>query len=413
MSEKRRDNKGRVLRDGESQREDGRYVYRYTDAAGNRRSVYSYRLVKTDKVPDGKRATEPLRDMIEKISQDRRDGIDSHQAEVPLNQFFDGYMAMKYELKESTRVNYLYMYGKFIRNGLGLKAIGSFRFSDIKKYYVSMMCEGGFKPNSIENLQTILHPVFQMAVRDGIIRVNPTDGVLNEIKKSHQWEKTKRHALTIPQQTRFVTFVRDSPVYAHWFSLFTVLLGTGGRIGEILGLCWSDCDFEQNVIMIRRNLIYRVSPDGKARFHVTTPKTKSGTRMIPMFADVKKALLTEQETQKEIGGNKSTIDGHSDFVFQNRFHEVFSPHVVNRAIVRISRDANLDTSAVQLPHFSAHYLRHTFCTRLCENETNLKVIQEIMGHRSIETTMDVYNEATKEKKMETFAALEGKVFISV
>lgn len=65
-----------------------------------------------------------------------------------------------------------------------------------------------------------------------------------------------------------------------------------------------------------------------------------------------------------------------------------------------------------LPHFSCHHLRHTFCTRFCENETNLKVIQEIMGHADITTTMDVYNEATKDKKIEVFTGLEGKIKIS-
>ena len=64
-----------------------------------------------------------------------------------------------------------------------------------------------------------------------------------------------------------------------------------------------------------------------------------------------------------------------------------------------------------LPHFSVHNLRHTFCTRFCENETNLKVIQEIMGHADISTTMNIYNEATKEKKKESFASLEGKIKI--
>ena len=64
-----------------------------------------------------------------------------------------------------------------------------------------------------------------------------------------------------------------------------------------------------------------------------------------------------------------------------------------------------------LPHFSAHTLRHTFCTRFCENETNLKVIQEIMGHADIATTMNIYNEATKEKKTESIVSLEGKVKI--
>ena len=65
-----------------------------------------------------------------------------------------------------------------------------------------------------------------------------------------------------------------------------------------------------------------------------------------------------------------------------------------------------------IPHFSAHNLRHTFCTRFCENETNLKIIQEIMGHADISTTMNIYNEATKEKKIESFANLEGKIKIS-
>ena len=60
---------------------------------------------------------------------------------------------------------------------------------------------------------------------------------------------------------------------------------------------------------------------------------------------------------------------------------------------------------VLLPDFSAHHLRHTFCTRLCENETNLKVIQSVMGHKDIKTTMDVYAEATEEKKQESFERL--------
>ena len=64
-----------------------------------------------------------------------------------------------------------------------------------------------------------------------------------------------------------------------------------------------------------------------------------------------------------------------------------------------------------LPHFSCHHLRHTFCTRFCENKTNLKIIQKIMGHADITTTMDIYNEATKDKKMESFAGLEDKIKI--
>lgn len=66
-----------------------------------------------------------------------------------------------------------------------------------------------------------------------------------------------------------------------------------------------------------------------------------------------------------------------------------------------------ERAAVLLPYFTCHYIRHTFCTRLCEHETNLKVIQSIMGHTSIKTTMDIYAETTEKKKQETFETLQN------
>ena len=140
-----------------------------------------------------------------------------------------------------------------------------------------------------------------------------------------------------------------------------------------------------------------------------------------MLSEVKKALLKEKSEQTITGFNKTEIDGYSGFIFQNRFGECLNAHCINRAIERISRDYNNEETQAAakedrepdlLPHFSAHNLRHTFCTRFCENETNLKIIQEIMGHADISTTMNIYNEATKEKKFESFANLEGKIKIS-
>ena len=238
--------------------------------------------------------------------------------------------------------------------------------------------------------------------------MNPTDGVLSEIKKSHNWEKPKRHALTEKQQQRFMSFTSSSRVYNHWKPLFTILLGTGGRIGEILGLRWQDCDFEHGLISINHNLIYRQMEDGKMAFQVTTPKTKSGTRIVPMFSEVKAELMSVPRDS-----NGCSVDGYEGFIFCNRFGQMLNPHVVNRAIDRIVRDANREDGDNEvLPHFSVHNLRHTFCTRMCENEPNVKIIQEIMGHRNISTTMDVYNEATKDKKIESFARLEGRMSIS-
>ena len=77
----------------------------------------------------------------------------------------------------------------------------------------------------------------------------------------------------------------------------------------------------------------------------------------------------------------------------------------------MERAAKERREPILIPHFSCHSLRHTFCTRFCENETDLKIIQEIMGHADISTTMNVYNEATKERKQASFARLEGKIKI--
>lgn len=423
MSEKRRDNKGRILRQGELQRSDGKYEYRYFDVKGEKRSIYSWKLVSTDKVPKGKRECRALRDMVKEIRRDVEDGINSYQAyRTSLNRFFDDYIETKYELKPSTRTNYKYMYNKYVREEIGYKDIASIKFSDIKKFYIHLIKDIGFKPNSMEIINTIIHPVFTIAMRDGLIRINPADGAMAEIKRSHNWEKPKRHALTEAQQSAFIEYIKGSKTYRHWLPLFTVLLGTGCRVGEIIGLRWQDCDFQEKIITIDHSLIYRQQEDrGGCVFHVSTPKTKAGIRVIPMLEAVRKALLEERLSQMRTGFNQTVIDGYSGFIFSNRYGDALTPHCINRAIERISRDYNKEeTEAAKeerrqpelLPHFTVHNLRHTFCTRFCENETNLKVIQEIMGHADISTTMNIYNEATKEKKKESFANLEGKVKIS-
>lgn len=422
MAEKRKDIKGRNLKDGEDMMPDGRYRYRYIDRKGNRQAVYSWRLVPTDKTPVGKREGLSLREKEKQIENDARDGIDGKGAEkLTLNDMFKRYIEGKHELKQSTRGNYLYMYKNYVSEDIGQKKITTIRYSDIKAFYHSLIKDKGFKPNSMEIINTILHPVFTMAVRDGYIRNNPTDGVMAEIKKSHSWEKPKRHALTIEEQEAFINFISESDVYRHWLPLFTTFLGTGCRVGEIIGLRWCDCDFENNTISINHNLIYRRQDSGKCEMHITTPKTSAGCRTIPMLQEVRKALIAERKRQMVEGFCQAEIDGYSGFVFGNRNGYVHNPQTINRAIQRIYTEYNdrerekADEERRKpklIRHFSVHNLRHTFCTRFCENESNIKVIQEIMGHSDISTTMNIYAEATEAKKKESFDNLEGKIKIS-
>ena len=170
------------------------------------------------------------------------------------------------------------------------------------------------------------------------------------------------------------------------------------------------------------HMVYRkLEGDSKSEFHIVTPKTSAGVRIVPMLDEVKEALQQEWELQKIIGYNESIVDGYTGFIFQNRYGLPLSPHNVNRAIDRICEAYIEDEKAkalsegrepVLIRHFSAHNLRHTFCTRFCENETNIKVIQDIMGHADIGTTMNIYAEATESKKRESFENLQGKIKIS-
>lgn len=421
---KRKDNRGRILKDGEDQMQDGRYRYQYMASNGKRQSVYSWKLVPTDRTPQGKREGPSLREKEDGIAQDKRDGIDGKRAaQITLNDMFKLYMAGKRELKQSTRTNYNYMYEKYVKAEIGNRKISSIRYSDIKAFYNGLITEKKFKPNSMEIVNTILHPIFTLAVRDGYIRSNPTDGVMAEIKRGHDWEKPKRHALTIEEQEAFIGYMANSEIYNHWLPLFTVFLGTGCRVGEIIGLRWQDCDFENRTISINHNLIYRVQDSGHCEMHITTPKTSAGCRTVPMLEEVRQALLRERQLQWYVGytGEKAEVDGYTDFVFTNRNGYVHNPQTINRAIERIRLAYNEEEEQrakkekrkpVLIRHFSVHNLRHTFCTRFCENETNIKVIQEVMGHSDISTTMNIYAEATESKKKESFEKLEGKIKIS-
>ena len=410
MAKTRKDLRGRSLRKGEVQRtSDKRYMYTYTDPLGRRKFIYANDLTQ-------------LREKEEKLLKDQLDGLDIYVAgKATLNETFDRYISTKYNLRESTRSSYLYTYDHYVKDTFGLKRIAEIKYSDVLQFYYHLLNQQGISLGTLDSVHCLLHPTFQLAVRDEIIRKNPTDGVMKEISRESGKNRGVRHALTIEQQRCFMEYIANHPIYYHWWPMFTILLGTGCRIGEALGLRWQDLDFENRVININHSLVYYpVNGSNKCVLRVSLPKTDAGIRTIPMLDIVKDAFEMLYEEQKENGFNETEIDGMTGFIFCNRFGSVPNPQTVNHTIKRIANNYNADEvvrakkehrDPIILPNFSCHHLRHTFCTRLCENETNLKVIQSIMGHKNIETTLDIYAEATEKKKQESFENLAAKLDI--
>lgn len=418
----RRDNKKRILWKGEYQKNDGRYMYKYIDVEGNNRFVYSWTLTQTDRTPKGKKHGKCLRELEKEIEKDLQDGVNwFYSQNITLNDYYISYMSDRKDLKISTRTSYQYKYEKYVKKALGYKKLATIKYSDIKSFYTHLLMDLDLKYGSIMTIHSILHPIFEIAVRDNLIRVNPTNNIVRELRKTFKWESEKRHALTKQEQKVLIEFLRSNKVYKKWLPIVTVLLGTGCRIGEIIGLTWNDCDFKKNIIHINHNMIYKPDEDTrKMKFYISTPKTKAGERDIPMLTPVREALLHERMRQMEDGFNKFEIDGYSGFIFSNRNGTPIDPTNFDKVINRIVKCYNEKESLLSekehrepvfLPHFSAHNLRHTFCTRMCENEKDLKIIQEIMGHSDIFTTMNIYNEATLERKTKSFSELEDKILI--
>ena len=395
----RKDGKGRALRKGEHYRSDGRNAYEYKDPYGKRKFIYATNLSK-------------LREREEQLVRDQMDGLDVYVAgNADLNFLFDRYISTKTELRSTTYSNYVYTWDHYIRDGFGKKKIGSVKYSEVLQFYTLLMNEKGLSINTVESINTVLRPTFQLAVRDDIIRKNPTEGVFAELKKRHGGGNKLRHALTVEQQRSFMKYVAESPFFYTWFPLFTVLLGTGCRIGEVIGLRWDDVDMKKRLISIDHNLTYypRREETYVCEFRVSKPKTDAGIRIIPMMEPVYQVLKQEYERQTEEGFCVAEVDGMTNFIFMNRFGGPHNPASINRAIKRIVDAHNSEEQIkakkekrepVIVPHFSCHIFRHTFASRFCENETNIKVIQEVMGHADVSTTMNIYadvnNSVTRE-----------------
>lgn len=172
MSEKRRDNKNRVLRNGESQRKDGRYMYKYVDNAGNVKYVYSWKLVKTDTVPQGAKDDIPLRDKEKQIQKDLEDDIVSSGGDMTVLELVKKYISQKTGVRHNTEANYKFVINIIAKEAFGKKRIDKVKLSDAKGWLIKLQADGrGY--SSIHSIRGVVRPAFQMAVDDDLIRKNP------------------------------------------------------------------------------------------------------------------------------------------------------------------------------------------------------------------------------------------------
>ena len=192
MSEKRKDSKGRILKDGESQRKNGSYMYRYSDIHKKRRYVYAKTL-------------EELRKQEESIKRDVADGIDYAAGEITVSELVDRYFGLRRGLKENSLRAYKTAIKRVRVSDFGKRKVKKVKLSDAKKWFVELH-DGGIKQNTIGVLQSVVRPAFEMAVDDDIIRKNPFKFKLSDVVPKDGYV---RDALTKEQQEKYLQFVQD------------------------------------------------------------------------------------------------------------------------------------------------------------------------------------------------------------
>lgn len=299
---------------------------------------------------------------------------------------------------------------------IGKRKLNSITYFDIQEAINGMMSDG-IGVTTIKDALGSLRECFESAKNNGLIAINPcVDIILPEKTDSKQ-----RRFLTVDEQKKFLETAETE--YVWYYPMLKVMLLTGMRISEVGGLCWSDVDYENDIIHIRRAL-YSQYEYGERHLRFTTTKTINSVRDIPMMADCKKMLKLQKKNQdrikKELGKRYRSEyeEGLSDLVFTSSMGSAATRYNVAPIINKIVQSINLreDYESVQenrepvyMKPVSPHALRRSFCTRCFEAGMNIKVVQKIMGHNNYATTANIYTEVMPDKMNEEIELFNSKL----
>lgn len=375
----RKDNKGRNLRPGEGQRSDGRYYYQYRDAKGNKKVVYSWTLTKKDLTPQGKKHGMCLRDKIEQIQKDMFAGV--APSNMTVYQLADLYTGTKAGVRKSTKTGYKTVLNFLKKDSFGRRKICDVTTLEAKNWLIHLQQDLGKSYSSIHSIRGVLRPAFQLAEDDDLIRKNPFRFELIDVLVN---DSVRRQALSAKDERRFLEFVKNDKRYSKYYDGFYILLNTGLRISEFVGLTPADIDFENRSIRVCRQL----QRGSDSAYYIEAPKTENGERMVPMTDKV--AECFKQVIARRVAPEQEpVVDGVSGFIFldKNGKPEV-AQHWSNHFRWCVAKHNRIYKD--QLPNITPHVCRHTFCSKQARNGMNPAKLKYIMGHSDIDVTYNVY-----------------------
>ena len=396
MSEKRRDSKNRILRNGESQRKDGRYAYKYIDATGKPQFVYSWKLEATDSTPQGKRDGLSLREKEKQIRRDIEDAIIPRGGEMTVLDLVKKYLSQKTGVRHNTEANYNFVLNIIKKEDFGQQRIDRVKLSDAKCWLIKLQQDGrGY--SSIHSIRGGVRPAFQMAVDDDFLVKNPFEFQLATVVVN---DSVTREAITRKQERNFLEFIKNDMHFCKYYEGIFILFKTGMRISEFVGLTISDLDMKNRKIVIDHQL----QRTRDMQYVIEDTKTSCGTREIPMADEVYECFKTIIQNRRK-PKVEPIIGGKTGFLYLDKngmpmvaLHwEKYFQHI---------REKYNKIYRVQMPKVTPHVCRHTFCSNMAKSGMNPKILQYIMGHSDIGVTLNTYTHVQYEDAEKEM----GKIF---
>lgn len=351
------------------QRKDGRWCAAITMPNGKRKWFY------------GKEQRDVLSKLTEARSLLQRNML-PEPSRITFGQWLDSWLVnhSKIENRPKTYENYEMFVCVHIKPDLGDILLQRLTTSDIQRFYNRKLKsgradgkKGGLSPRSIHIMHNIINQALKQALLEGKVYRNTVVGCTLPPQK-----KKEAVVFTPEQQSKFVEAAENDRLGA----AFLLLLATGMRRGEVLGLHWDDVDLEKGTIYIHQQLL-QVKRDGKYVLELLEPKSAKSNRVIPI----------NEETVDLLKHHKSQQEADSDLVFCTEDGKPLHPSNFNRAFKKLLKDN-------KLPKVKLHTLRHTFATRAFEEGVDPKIVQEILGHAQESTTRGIYTHVLDRLKKE-------------
>lgn len=365
--ERRKDNKGRVLKEGESQRKDGRYQYRYTDLFGKRNTIYATTL-------------KELRDKEDLIHRNILLKNNPTPSKIKAYDALENYIRLRENsLKPLTVKRYHEILDFLKRDQIFHKTIGDISSSDAREWALNLY-SNGYLYRTINNFKGIIKPAFDLAVQDNLILRNPFDYKLSNVIPK---EIRQREALTNEQYLSLLEYIKTSR-YDIYLDDIVILYETGLRISEFCALTFDDLDFVNDTVTVSKQIQIK----DKKRF-IQSPKSDKSYRTIPLSRTAKDHF-DHLIGQRRVRGLEPIVDGVTGFISLTRFNEPKIGKNIQDEFRSIIKGYNAKNKDNPLPHVTPHVLRHCYCTNLFTSGMNIAAIQYLMGHSNIDVSWKNY-----------------------